>query len=468
MKLALIGGGGVRSPLFVYSALKRAKTLGVQEISLMDTNAEKLAIFGSISQIIAEMAGGSVKISTTTNARQALEGARYVVTTIRVGEEQGRVLDERIALKHGVLGQETTGPGGFAMAMRSIPAILDYAQLMEKLSPGAWMFNFTNPAGLVTQALHSQGFTRVVGICDGANSAQHAIAHHLDINPNELRPEVFGLNHLSWTRKVLHNGENILPRLLSDGSFIRDSMQKIFEPALRRQVGMWLNEYLYYYYYAEKAVQQIASEEMTRGEEILMLNKRLLEVLRELDPHKDPQKALQHYIKYNYRRGATYMYYAQEGAPNPEKADELFEVKTIEPDPSEGEGYAGVALDIIQGFEVGGPVYTALNVPNQGAIACMQPDDIVEVSCRIDRRETPGSGYIHPLLIGEIPDAIQALMRAVKSYERMAAQAILTRSRKTAVAALMTHPLVVSYSRATALVDDYLKAHAAYIGPWDG
>lgn len=467
MKLTVIGGGGVRSPLFVYSALRRAGTLGIDEICLMDNNPEKLALFGSLSQLVAQITGSPVRITSTSEPRQALEGARYVVTTIRVGEEMGRVLDERIALKYGVLGQETTGPGGFAMAMRSIPAILGYAQLMDEVSPGAWMFNFTNPASLVTQALHSQGFNRVVGICDGANSAQHAIAQHLDIHPNELRPEVFGLNHLSWTRKMLYNGENILPRLLADESFMQESLQNIFEPALRKQVGMWLNEYLYYFYYAEKALQQISKDEITRGEEILRLNKRLVEDLRVFDVQKDPQKALQIYIKYNYRRGATYMHYAQEGAPDPEKADEIFAFKTFEPDPKEGEGYAGVALDIIQGFEVGGPIYTALNVPNQGAINCMGADDIVEVSCRIDRGPNPGSGHIHPLLVGEIPESMQALMHAVKSYERLAVQAILSRSRKTAIAALMAHPLVVSYSRASALVNEYLQAHAATIGQWE-
>src|SRR5919206_1087588 len=216
MKLALIGGGGVRSPLFVASALRRAERVNLEELCLMDVDAEKLAIFGALCQEVARRAESDVRITTTTDPRAALEGAGHVVTTIRAGGEHGRVLDERIALKHGVLGQETTGPGGFAMALRSIPAILQYAELLERVSPGAWMFSFTNPAGLVTQALRDAGFTRTVGICDGANVGHHAVASWLGVDHRRLRAEVFGLNHLSWTRRVLLGGQDLLAPLLRD------------------------------------------------------------------------------------------------------------------------------------------------------------------------------------------------------------------------------------------------------------
>src|SRR5215216_6067876 len=204
MKIAVIGGGGVRAPLFVSSALRRASTIGLDEICLMDIRPDKLEIFAAISRQVGVMMDSPVRITHTTDAEAALDGASYVVTAIRVGDEPGRVLDEKIALKHGVLGQETTGPGGFAMAMRTIPAIEQYAALMNKLCPQAWLFNFTNPAGLVTQALRNQGFRRIIGICDSANEAQHQVAHWLKIDPRALHPQVFGLNHLSWTRSILY------------------------------------------------------------------------------------------------------------------------------------------------------------------------------------------------------------------------------------------------------------------------
>lgn len=459
MKLALIGGGGVRAPLFVASALRRAERVGLEELCLMDVDAEKLAIFGGLCREVARRAGSPVRITATTDARAALEGAKHVVTTIRVGAEPGRVLDERIALRHGVLGQETTGPGGFAMALRSIPALLGYAELAERVSPGAWLYSFTNPAGLVTQALRDAGFARTIGICDGANVCQHSVAGWLKVDPQRLRPEVFGLNHLSWTRRVLLDGEDVLAPLLRDPAFLSGTMMKLFDRALVDRIGMWLNEYLYYFYYAEQAVASIGADEKTRGEEIVELNKNLLAQLRRIDVDRDPDAALRAFHAYQNRRHATYMHYAQPDAPTMEQADEQAAAPP-EPTGEEGEGYAGVALGIVEAMETGVPLYTALNVPNEGAIDCMRPGDVVEVSCVVDREG------VRPLPIGAIPEPQELLMRSVKLYERLTVEAVGTRSRATAVAALMAHPLVLSYSRARPLVDEYLAAHREYVGEW--
>lgn len=462
MKLTLIGGGGVRSPLFVGSTLRRAERIGLREICLMDVDESKLGLIGGLCQQLVQRAGEPVRLTQTADPRKALEGARYVVTSIRVGAEPGRVLDERIALENGVLGQETTGPGGFAMALRSIPAVVEYARILEEVSPGAWIFNFTNPAGLVTQALRDLGFQRTIGICDSANGAQHAIARWLGVDPQRLRPEVFGLNHLSWTRRVLLDGEDVLPQALRDREFLATTRMNIFDPELIEHIGMWLNEYLYYYYYAEHALDSIRGEERTRGEEVLKLNHRLLEQLHELLQKDEPQKALALYESYEARRSSTYMHYARPDAPTPEAAGEISAANL----PSEAreierqEGYAGVALDIIEALETGKPVYTALNVPNEGKIRCMRPDDVVEISCVIEQ------GEVRPLPVGDIPEHQELLMRVVKQYERLTVEAVLRRSRETAVWALMAHPLVLSYSRARRLVDQYLAAHARYIGEW--
>lgn len=452
-KLTIIGGGGVRGPLFVEAAVRRAHTLGLSEIALVDIDTEKLRLIGPISRHLAADQAG-LTLTTTIDARAALDGADFVVTTIRAGGEAGRVLDERIALSHGVLGQETTGPGGFGMALRSVPAILQYAELLAAVSPTAWLFNFTNPAGLVTQALRDAGHTRTVGICDGANLAQHAVAGHLGHPINALRPEVYGLNHLSWARAVRDTaGSDLLGPLLSDETFRANTLQRFFPLDLVELVGTWINEYLYYYYYAERAVEQISAERQTRGEEVVERNRALLARLDELDPERDPEEALRVYRAYEEGRRSTYMGYAEpddgatgEGRPRPF---------------GEGsEGYAGVALDLMEGLTGGGARYTAVNVPNEGAIAGLDDDDVVEVSCRVD------ADGVHPLPIGEIPAPQRALVQAVKSYERFTVDALRTRSRVDAVHALMAHPLVVSYSRATALADDYLAAHAEHVGAW--
>ena len=459
MKLALIGGGGVRAPLFVTSALRRAERMNLEELCLMDIEADKLIIMGEICRLVTDRAGSQVRITTTTDPREALEGAGHVVTSIRVGGDYGRVLDERIALRHGVLGQETTGPGGFAMALRSIPALLGYATLMDDLSPDAWMFNFTNPAGLVTQALRDAGFSRTIGICDGANQPQHAVAHWLQLPAHQVQPEVYGLNHLSWARRIWVNGKDVWPQLLGNQDFLAHSELRVFEPELVQQMGVWLNEYLYYYYYSEKAVDSIEGDELTRGEEILRLNEHLLEQLGSIDIWGNQEETLQIYYGYNYRRGATYMHYARSDAPDMDKADK--QTYKVDLAGEEGEGYAGVALSIIEAFEACVPLHIALNVPNEGAIDCMRPKDVVEVSCLVDE------AGIHPQPIGDIPQDQELLMRQVKLYERLTVAAVRDRSRATAVQALMAHPLVLSYSRAKVLVDEYLKAHAPYVGDWD-
>jgi 6-phospho-beta-glucosidase len=448
-KLTLIGGGGVRGPLFVESVIARARQLDITEVVLLDVDERKLRLLGGLSQQLAS--GHDLRVTTTTHARIALTDADFVVTTIRPGGDRTRASDERIALAHGVLGQETTGPGGFAMACRTIPIILEYAELLSEVSPSAWLFNFTNPAGIVTQALHDRGFTRSVGICDSANLAQHAVAAHCGVAPNDLRPEVYGLNHLSWVRAVRDTyGIDLLQPLLRTPTFRAGTLQRIFPQELVDLVGTWINEYLYYYYYAERAFEAIASEASTRGEEVQERNLQLLDELDTIYASDDPVRALDAYRRYESSRRASYMHYAEpENAPAGER--------TL----GEGsEGYAGVALDIIEAMVGGAPRFTAANVPNAGNLPDLAADDVAEISVVAD-----ASG-IRPLPIGPVPTLQAGLMRQVKLYERLAVESILTRSRATAISALMSHPLVVSYSRASGLVDAFLAANPETGNTW--
>ena len=459
MKLTVIGGGGVRTPLFVASALKRAGRICLDELCLMDIDSARLETIACLCRQLGIMLGSPVRITATCDARQALDGASHVVTTIRVGNESGRVLDERIALRREVLGQETTGPGGFAMAMRSIPAILEYAGLAARLCPQAWIFNFTNPAGLVTQALHRQGHTHSVGICDGANLAQHDAAQWLGVSPDCLRAEVFGLNHLSWTQRLWWEGADILPSLLENPLFCAQSSLRLFDHELVRMLGLYLNEYLYYYYYAERALSKIQGERRTRGEEVHELNQNLLASLKQIDIERSPAQALNLYFSYEKRRSLTYMNFANPAGSAGEQAGELdFASADISAD--DGEGYAGVALDLIMALERREPYHTALNVPNAGAIPGFDSQDIVEVSCSVDE------GAITPLPVQAVPPLAASLMFQVKTYERLAVEAILSRSCKLATLALMAHPLVLSYTKASRLLEDYLQVHASYVGEW--
>lgn len=457
MKLTIIGGGGVRTPRLIPSLLRRAERLNLQEVCLMDTDAEKLELIGGLCAAAAQQQSAPFRVTLTTDAEAAISGAQHIITSIRPAKEQGRALDERICFRHGVLGQETTGAAGFAMAMRSLPAILDYCRLRERLAPDAWIYNFTNPAGLVVQGLHEAGVERVIGICDSANGAQHAVSRYLRVPLAQVRHEVYGLNHLSWTRSVRvqpepdgSGGEEVLPALLNDSAFIAATHMQIFDPDLRATYQTFFNEYLHYYYHRDEALTALIAKPETRGEETARLTAELLERLREADAIKQPERGLAIWSEVMGRRGATYMAHARGDKPRPR----------MESVGEDDEGYAGVALGCIEAIATGTPHYTGLNVPNNGAIEGMADDDVVEVLCRVDR-----SGA-QPIQIGTIHEDHLRLMQSVKRYERLAVQAILKRSKLLAVEALMMHPLIGSYPLAKKLVEAFLLAHHDLIGQW--
>lgn len=458
MKLTVIGGGSVRSPRVIPSLVHRAKQLDLHELWLMDIDAAKLELMGGLCQAMARQLNAPFKVILSTDSRESLRGAAHIITSIRPGFEEGRAVDERIAFKHGVLGQETTGAGGFAMAMRSLPAILDYCRLADEVAPGAWVYNFTNPAGLVAQGLHDAGVERVIGICDSANGAPNAASRYLGISLANIRHEVFGLNHLSWTRSVRVDpdpdgtgGEEVLPGLLADPKFVASTHMAMFDPDLRESLGMFLNEYLHYFYHRDEALQALLAKPETRGEEVIRLTRELLERLKAADVANHPDEGIAILREVMGKRGATYMAHARHGDARPH-------MDAVEGD---DEGYAGVALGCVQAIATGMPHFTGLNVPNGDAITGMQPDDVVEVSCTVDA-DGP-----HPLHIGEIPESQYLLMRDVKRYERLASQAILNRSRKLAVEALAAHPLIGSYPLGKALVADFLEAHREIVGTWN-
>jgi 6-phospho-beta-glucosidase len=449
MKLTIVGGGGVRAPLFVQSALKRAKRLALTEICLMDTDATQLQLIGALCSELARRDGGNVAITTTTSADEAFTDVAHVVTTVRPGGAEGRVTDERIAQKHGVLGQETTGACGFAMALRSIPTILDYARKLRAISPNAWLYNFTNPAGLVSQALSDAGIDRCVGICDSANGAQNAVARYLRLDPQAVEADLYGLNHLSFTRHATVDGADRLPEMLADEGFLATTNMRVFEPRVVHRLGLWINEYLYYYYYLDQALAGHGNGP-TRGEEVLELNRQLIAELRRIDAKRNPDTALKAYFDYEHRRSGSYM----------ASATKLEAANDDHPSQDDGEGYAGVALSLMEALEGNGRIRTGLNVVNRGAIADLEDSDVVEVSCIVDK------DGIRPVPVGMLPEEQSYLIQSVKHYERLASRAILNKDRDLAVDALVAHPLVLSYSRAEPLVDDFLAAYPTYTEGW--
>ena len=454
MKLTIIGGGSVRTPRLIPSLVRRAGRLGLRELWLMDDDQERLALIGGLCRALAEQLDAPFRVVAGSAAHEAIADADHVITAIRPGLEAGRAADERIAFGQGVLGQETTGAAGFAMAMRSAPAILGYARMVRELArPGAWLFNFTNPAGLVAQVLHDAGVERVIGICDSANKARNEVSRYLRLPQAKLRHEVYGLNHLSWTRsvRVIEDaqgpGEEVLPALLADERFVQATHMKLFAPGLRAAEGTFLNEYLHYYYHRDEALGSLLQESETRGEQVQRLTEALLTRLR-ARAGTEEQPAIWREVMAG--RSSSYMAHARDGAGRVQQ----------KPLPDDEEGYAAVALGCVEAIARDEPLLSGLNVPNRGAIVGMDADDIVEVSCLID-----GCGA-RPLPVGAIPKQQLALMRSVKVYERLASQAILQRSRALAVQALCAHPLVGSWPLAERLFDSFYAAHRELVEPW--
>lgn len=267
MKLTVLGGGGVRSPFLTKSIALGAEAAGITEVVLMDNNAEKLHKYGKIAKLVGERCNPALHFILTTDAEEALRDADYIITTIRGDADEGRVFDERTALSHGVLGQETTGAGGFAMALRSIPILTGYCELARRVAkPNVLIFNFTNPSGLVTQALRTQGYDMVYGVCDAPSGFHKQLAALLGVERERFTMRCWGLNHLSWFDSFRVDGEDVTGKILAAPRLYQATEMKHFDPELVRLSGNLLpNEYLYFYYYSNRAVQSILSSSKTRG-----------------------------------------------------------------------------------------------------------------------------------------------------------------------------------------------------------
>lgn len=448
MKIAVIGGAGVRTVIFINGLLKRYKKLNIDEVSLFDINKEKLDIIGKLCMYVVEREKKDLKITLCDTCEEAVTGTDYIVTTLRVGGDHSRVEDERAALSAGVIGQETTGAGGFSMAARAIPVLLDYCKIFQKYAPEAWIFNFSNPSGLVTQALTQAGYDKVIGICDAPSATKFRMAKKLGVEEDELYVEFFGLNHLSWISSVKKNGEEILPDLVNDEAFL-DSMQefKTMDPEAIRSSKMLPNEYLYYYYHREKALEHILNSENTRGEAIEKINQRMMKELSGMDINADQEEALQTFLYYMQVRENSYMSVESGVSARP-----LLEKGKL-PVP-EGMGYAGVMLDCIEGMQSKEGKYLVLCIKNQGSLNFLDNDDIVEVTCKVS------STGIEPVKFEKIPLYCENLIRTIKSYEKCSIEAIVTNDREKAIWALAMNPLVNSWSVARKLEEEFYNARS--------
>lgn len=468
-KLALIGGGSVRTYYFIESLMKFYRDMDIGEVAVMDNDGEKLAYFGGIARYLAEREKSGLKVTLTEDAALALRDADFVVTTLRVGQDKARTVDERTALELGVIGQETTGAGGFSYACRSIPVMLDYMRLIREVAkPGAPVFNFTNPSGLVTQAIYDAGYDNVIGICDNATGIKIDVASALQVNASDLMVKVYGLNHLSWANRVEIGGVDILPRLMANESFLRSFHQFVyFDRDLIRRLGVIPNGYLYYFYHRERALRNLLAAPESRGEFICRNNEEMMEALRRHDIRTEPQTCLDIYRDYMHRREGSYMQIELGGEditvpPIDVDALGIRELTGRKPVTEVYEGYAGVMFNYIDSVKNNRGIDLAVSVPNRGAIPGMADDDVVEVTCTIDRRGAVPMRFAET----EIAPSNLALMKTVKRYEKLTVEAVREKSRAAAVEALTIHPLVQDYDLAVKLVERYCALNEPWCGRW--
>jgi 6-phospho-beta-glucosidase len=442
-------GAGVRAPFVLRGLVRHQDELGLTELVLHDRDAGRLDTMTALGRSLCEAWGGTFALRGDPDPRAALADARFVFAAIRPGQERARTFDEELPLKHGVLGQETTGAGGFAMAMRTIPAMLEHARTIEEVAPDALLVNFTNPVGIVTQALHDRSSVPTVGVCDGPVSMKRSIASFLGVPSDRVHADYAGLNHCGWIHRVQVGGVDRLPELIDRFDELRklDDEWRLFDAELVRSVGMLPMEYLYFFYYRDRAVENILGSGGTRAAQIAAINDLLWPELHARVEAGDLAGAADAWTRGMQTRDETY--FARERGEAVAERPALDD----EGEPFEGEGYEGVATAVMLTAAQRLRVPLILDVPNRGAIGCLADDDVVEVTTMMDEHGA------HPLAQGRLPGTAEALLRQVKRYERLTVEAATTGSYDAALEALMVHPLVGSYPLARAILDDYLAAH---------
>jgi 6-phospho-beta-glucosidase len=438
VKLTVLGGGGFRVP-YVYQALLRDQgSPRIGEVCLQDTDAGRLDAMAAVLARFAEGRPGAPKVVTTTSLDHALEGADFVFSAIRVGGLAARICDERVALDLNVLGQETTGPGGLAYGLRTIPVMLDIARRIREIAPSAYVMNFTNPAGMITEAMQSVLGDRVFGICDTPSGLGRRVAVSLGLDPARTQLDYVGLNHLGWMRRVLHDGVDVLPALLADDERLGALEEgAVFGKEWLRDLGLIPNEYVYYYYFNRDAVRAALDAQQTRGEFLAEQQAAFYE--RVAGAAGDT--AMEMWRETVVARTASYMAEAKGG-----EAGEILDGAVDLSD----DGYAGVALAVMAAISRNELASMILNVRNGSTIAALPEDAVVEVPVTVD------ANGVHPLSVSP-PDLHQAgLMQQVKVVEQLTISAAVNGSRADAVKAFALHPLVDSVSLGRRLLDGYI------------
>lgn len=427
IKLAIIGGGSSYTPELVEGVLKRIDTLPVTQMHFVDVEqgAEKLEIIANLARRMIAKVGADIEVVANFDRRAAIKDADFVMTQFRVGGLAARASDEKIPLKYGVIGQETTGPGGFAKALRTIPVILEICREIEELSPNAWMLNFTNPAGLVTEAVNKYSKVKSIGLCNVPVSMQMMIAEMMECKPTDLQLEFAGLNHLVWVHKAWLRGEDITQTVLTKvGDGANFSMKNIWEepwdPEFLEALEAIPCPYHRYFYQTDAMLAEeieSAQSKGTRAEQVMQTEAELFELYK--------QESLDHKPEQLEERGGAY--------------------------------YSDASLNLVDAIYNNRNSLNVVNVPNNGAINGLPDDAVIECTAVV------GSWGAKPLAVGELSANVSGLLSQVKAYEQLAIEAAVKGSYSDALMALVNNPLVPDIGRAKSILDDILDQNREYL-----
>lgn len=413
----------MRTPLLLNGLLK--SDLPISRVDLFDLDDTRLQALLPVMRAVS----GNVGLRIQSSSEKAIQGSDFVLVSIRVGGMAQRAFDETVCMQNGVLGQETVGPAGFAKAMRTIPPLLEYARQVERLAPLAYMINFSNPVGIVSQAVNSQSDARMIGICDTPTELFEEAAAALGVPSRECFFDFFGLNHLGWLRDVHHRGISRLDELLDKSQELYRA--PFFAPEFIRDLRLLPTEYCYFYYSPERAIEGIRRAGHSRGAQLEALNAQLFEDLRGGD-------SLGVYTRYLDSRNSSYM--QSEVGRNTPSCGHCSGLG------SELTGYDNIALSVLRAIHFNLGTLIPLNVPNRGNIPELEDADSIEVPCVVD------SNGAHPLHVGYLPEQVRPLLVQVKEYERLTVRASMSRNPEDALTALNRNPLVANESIAAGLV----------------
>lgn len=419
LKAAIIGAGSTYTPELIEGLLERQESLPFDSIALMDIDAQRLAVVGGFAQRQLRAGGYKGEIILTGQLERAVEGASFVFGQVRVGQMAARIRDERIPLKYGLLGQETTGIGGFMNALRTVPVIMDVADRMKSYAASdAWLINFSNPSGIVAQAVLNNSAVPMVGLCNCPINMLRDVTEALGTQDYDY--EYLGLNHLSWITSVTRHGErqNLVAQLAGGGGTRMQNIPEVDLPAtLLSAVPYIPSYYLSYFYLRDEQLRHCIQSQKTRGEVCLEMESGL-------------------FAKF---------------------ADPTVTVKPSEIALRGGALYSTAAVRAVESIYGDKGEYHVVAAKNNGAVPFMEDDDVVEVKCRLYKN------LVEPQPVRVYNDCLAGLMRSVKAYEKLTVKAALSGSYSDALAALLVHPLIGDFERAKGALDEMLQANRDYL-----